>query len=216
MSFNLEELKRILPQLIKEDDAIRGAIISALSEIMVTRDDLKLLVEEMRDGFKQMDGRFEKMDSRFEELAIQNQKGFAELRQAISVLSVSISRIESKEGHLLENTILNLLKESLLLEKISPEDVRKENLIDKEGLVFYPNYSSDIDVVVDNGNIYLFEIKATVYKSDTDHFLQNVRLYEKVKNVKITAAFIISLRMSSQSYKHALNQSIRVINGDIM
>lgn len=47
------ELIRILPKLIKEDDTIKGAIISALSSVVATKDDIERLIEHSNRHFEE-------------------------------------------------------------------------------------------------------------------------------------------------------------------
>ncbi len=79
MGINIDELLKILPQLIRENDTVKGAILTALSGVIATREDILNLGREMDKRFEavqnQMDKRFEavqnQMDKRFE--AVQNQ-----------------------------------------------------------------------------------------------------------------------------------------------
>ncbi len=61
-----DEFLKILPKLIREDDAVRGAIIAALSGVVATRDDIRDLIREMEKRFEAIDKRFEVIDKRFE------------------------------------------------------------------------------------------------------------------------------------------------------
>jgi hypothetical protein len=222
MPIDLEELKRLLPKLIRENDAIKGAIIGALSGVVATHEDIKetnrnmntrfeALQKEMGDRFealqkemdnrfvalqKEMDDRFTKMDERFEKINLRMEKGFAELGEAIKILNISINRIESKEGRLIEKVILDILKEAFILEDINPKNIQKVSIEDESGEIFFPGYQTDVDIVARNGNIYIFEIKATVDHHDIAHFLQNTKLYEHVTGKKITKAYIVALRMN--------------------
>ncbi|MHA1150704.1 MAG: hypothetical protein ACTSR8_20985 [Promethearchaeota archaeon] len=64
-----EEFLRLLPKLIREDDEVKGAIISALSGVMATKEDIQRVIEHSDRRFEalrqQMDERFAKMDERF-------------------------------------------------------------------------------------------------------------------------------------------------------
>ncbi|MHA1371377.1 MAG: hypothetical protein ACTSRA_16865 [Promethearchaeota archaeon] len=68
-NINKEELLRILPQLIREDDTIKGAIITALSGVVATREDIRDLIEAMDRRFeeaaKEREALREQMDKRF-------------------------------------------------------------------------------------------------------------------------------------------------------
>jgi hypothetical protein len=44
---NIDELLEILPKLIRENDRVKGAIISALSGVVATHEDIVQLTKEM-------------------------------------------------------------------------------------------------------------------------------------------------------------------------
>ncbi|MBD3214146.1 MAG: hypothetical protein GF311_16170 [Candidatus Lokiarchaeota archaeon] len=60
---DIDELLKILPKLIRENDTVKGAIISALSGVVATHEDIVELN-------KAMDKRFEAMDKRFDALRV--------------------------------------------------------------------------------------------------------------------------------------------------
>jgi hypothetical protein len=91
-----EEFLKLLPKLIMEDNEVKGAIISILSGIVATKDDIKQVIEhsdkrfealqaQMDKRFEAMDKRFEAMDKRFETLQAQMDKRF-EAMDKISAL----------------------------------------------------------------------------------------------------------------------------------
>ena len=91
---DIDELIEILPELIKTNDRIKGAIITALSGVMPTTEDIKAIVNEMKLGFEQMqentDRRFEQMqentDRRFEQMQENTNRRFEEFQQTISAV----------------------------------------------------------------------------------------------------------------------------------
>ncbi|MHA1266814.1 MAG: hypothetical protein ACTSRS_16375 [Candidatus Helarchaeota archaeon] len=276
MPIDIDELIEILPKLIRENDTIKGAVISALGGIVATKEDIKFLIESMNKRFEAvdkrfeelielmdkrfeavdkrfeamdkrfeamdkrfeaMDKRFEAVDKRFEELielmdkrfeavdkrfeAVDKRfeavdKRFEAVINSIKDLTLSVSRIESKEGILFEKTVLELMKETLQLENIDPSKIRKEYLYDLKGVVFHRDYATDIDVLVENDNLYLVEVKATANRQDVEHFLQNIRLYEQVTGKKVTRPLLIALRIFLDAKGIADRYGIRVIAGTIM
>jgi len=60
------ELIKLLPKLIREDDEIKGAIITALSGVVATKEDIANLIEQWNRRFEAIDKRFEAIDKRFE------------------------------------------------------------------------------------------------------------------------------------------------------
>ena len=71
-----EEFLKILPKLIQEDNQVKGAIITALSGIVATKEDIKQVIEEF-------DKRFEAMDKRFEAMQIQMDKRFERVHERL-------------------------------------------------------------------------------------------------------------------------------------
>ncbi len=98
-----DELRKILPQLIREDDAIRGAIIAALSGVIATRDDIKDLIGEMDKRFGEMDKRFEamqkQMDQRFTTLQEHIDKRFEMVIQEIADTNRNVGLLKTFLGN---------------------------------------------------------------------------------------------------------------------
>ena len=85
---NIDELLEILPKLIREDDRVKGAIISALSGVVATHDDIVALTKSMDKRFESMDKRFESMDKRFESM----DKRFESIQQTMDKRFESVEK----------------------------------------------------------------------------------------------------------------------------
>ncbi|HEY0087394.1 MAG TPA: DUF3782 domain-containing protein, partial [Candidatus Lokiarchaeia archaeon] len=158
-----EEFLKLLPKLIREDDEVKGAIITALSGFVATKEDIAKIIEHSDRRFEAADKRFEAMDKRFEELIQQMNKGFEEARKDRKSLKVSIATMSSRSGEYLEDAILNLLSDKLIKENLEKSKISRESLVDPDGRVYYKDYNTNIDMVVQNGKIILIEIK---YRAD--------------------------------------------------
>jgi len=76
-----EEFLKLLPKLIQEDNQVKGAIITALSGVVATKDDIKQVIEEFDKRFEIMDRRFENMDKRFENMQMQTDRKFERVHE---------------------------------------------------------------------------------------------------------------------------------------
>jgi len=74
-----EEFLRLLPKLIREDNEVKGAIISALSGVMSTKSDIEKIIEHS--------------DKRFEELLKHINTGFEQSKRDQQDLSNKIDEI---------------------------------------------------------------------------------------------------------------------------
>ena len=267
------ELIKLLPKLIKENDEIRGAVISALSGVISTKDDLKVFSERMDKQFeeliKQMDKRFESMqqqmdkrfesmqqqmdkrfdlvdkrfeavdkrfeavdkrfeeliqlmdkrfeavDKRFERLLKQMNRGFEEARKERSEIKTSISTLGTRAGFQLERAILDLLKDKIIQKNINISKVKKVKLVDKEGKVFYKNFNTDIDVLIENGKRILIEIKFKPDNRDIFHLMKTAELYRYQTGKNYDNLMIICMEITQRNYQEATRQGISVITGEI-
>jgi hypothetical protein len=230
---DVQKFIEILPRLIRENDTVKGAIITALSGVVATKDDIKALIAEMDKRFEAVDKRFEavdkrfeamdrrfealqrEMDRRFEALQREMDRRFDQTDRQIKLLGVSVDRLEGKQGILMERTVLDLMRETLKMEHIDPDKVKKAFIVDRTGAVFWKDYSSDIDVLVENGNVYALEIKAKASHADVTRFIQHIRLYELMEMKKVTKSFVISLRIDPDIKTYAESKGIVVIVGEI-
>ena len=250
---NIENLLKILPKLVRENDTVKGAIITALTGVVATHEDIKEMIHEMdkrfeasrediaelkRDMDKRFDASREDMDKRFDaarkdmaelkrdmdkrfELSREDlAERFEAARKAVEIrfqkMEISFQRLEGKEGPDLEQLILSVMKETLSLENIDPDKIRNEMLYDTEGAVFYKDYSTDIDVLLENGNTYLVEVKATASTQDLAHFIQNAKLYELQTGKKPTQLILIGLRVRDQVLPMARRNNVRIVKGEVI
>jgi len=83
------ELLKLLPKLIREDDEIKGAIITALSGVVATKEDIVRIIESS--------------NRRFEALIVQMNKGFEEARKHRENIENSLIIVRESIGELIQN-----------------------------------------------------------------------------------------------------------------
>lgn len=113
------ELLKLLPKLIREDDEIKGAIITALSGVVATKEDIASLIEHSNRRFEQIEKRFEETHRRFEEAAKERrdmQDSMVVLRETMGEVLQKVDRIETdvKNGN---KEIMDYLKEQFETEE---------------------------------------------------------------------------------------------------
>jgi hypothetical protein len=130
-------------------------------------------------------------------------------------LEIAILVLQGKMGPELESLILDVMRETLLMENIDPDKISKKILIDKEGKVYRSDYSTDIDVLIENNNTYLIEVKATADNRDVIDLLDKAELYQLLTGREPTKLYMVALRMKQKNYDYAINKNISVILGEI-
>ncbi|TFF99062.1 MAG: hypothetical protein EU540_07305 [Promethearchaeota archaeon] len=112
------ELLKLLPKLIREDDEIKGAIITALSGVVATKEDIASLIEHSNRRFEHIDKRFEKIDKRFENI----DKRFEEVNKRFE--EASKEREDIRESMIILREIMGeLIKKTSILE----QDIKNGN-----------------------------------------------------------------------------------------
>ncbi|MHA1848249.1 MAG: hypothetical protein ACTSYS_05005 [Promethearchaeota archaeon] len=259
MKIDVKELIKILPKLIRENDEVKGAILSALSGVVATKEDIKELIKQMDKRFEamqeqmdkrfdamqeQMDKRFEAMEKRFEAMdkrfdAMQEQmdkrfeavdkrfeiidkkfeavdKRFDTLESKIdtnyTILRAAIDNIGNRGGKGLEEMVLKLLREHHDLKKVDFKRIERKKIVDAEGFIFPKNYSTDIDILMENGKTILMEIKFKVDLHDIFHFVQVSKLYEHLYH-DVDELWVLSLEVTSKTLKDSKKFPIKMIHG---
>ena len=108
---DIDELIRILPTLIRENDTVKGAIITALSGVVATKEDIKELILQMDKRFEAVDKRFEamqqQMDKRFDAMQQQMDKRFTKVETILNEIRQTIGRPFEQFGRNIVTRILN-------------------------------------------------------------------------------------------------------------
>ncbi len=225
-----EEFIKLLPKLIREDDEVKGAIITALSGVVATKDDIAAIIEHFDRKFEAIDKRFEAIDKRFEaidkrfeasdkrleQLIQQMNTGFEEARKERKYIDAKIDTLSGRSGTHLEDTILYLLNDNLIQENIQASKITKEILIDREGKIFWEDYATDIDVLIQDGKTILIEVKYHPDNRDAYHFLKNAELFEFIFNKKYDNLLLICLEIKKVNLEQIEKQGIRIIAGKIV
>ncbi|TXT54501.1 MAG: hypothetical protein BAJALOKI1v1_2150006 [Promethearchaeota archaeon] len=86
------ELLKLLPKLIREDDEIKGAIITALSGVVATKDDIARIIENFNRRFEEANKRFEAMDKRFETMQESMDKRFEAVDKRFETMQESMDK----------------------------------------------------------------------------------------------------------------------------
>nr|MDO8112624.1 DUF3782 domain-containing protein [Candidatus Sigynarchaeota archaeon] len=193
-NIDIDELLKILPKLIRENDTVKGAIISALSGVVATKEDIRELIREMDKRFDTMQ---KESNQRFEAI----QKELVSLRMDIKRIAVELATLSMRSGDDLEIMVRELLADTLVKNKINVSDVKKVQLVDAKGEIFAPGYDTAVDVAARNGDITLYEIKYRADQRDAYHFMQVARLYELVNGCKPNRLVMIVLEISNATLR---------------
>jgi len=196
-----EEMKQRL-EALREDMQQR---LEALREEMNQR--LEALREDMNRRFEQVDKRFEQVDKRFEQVhqdhlelkrrIIKLESGQDQILNRMTGmeawLKIISGNLGTEKGQTMEDLFAIALRYGLKNPDIKPETILlRQELVDVNGEIFLrKGYSTEVDLIAENGQLTVFEVKAHGEMDDVDWFVMKVELLRRQRpNQTVRGVFI--------------------------
>jgi hypothetical protein len=186
---DVQKLIEMLPKLIRENDTVKGAIITALSGVVATKDDIKALIAEMDKRFEAVDKRFEvmqqQMDKRFEAA---QQGTDAQHEKVISILT----DIKDAIGVPFEQFARNVVSRILAGEGTPGVELKKARLKDPKGVVFPSTREVEIDGLSDDPPVIVEITTILRDREKVEKFLAKKSFVEKQRGKVYRGFFVAS------------------------
>jgi hypothetical protein len=226
----IEQLRRALPQLLREHPEVRHELWGLMLEAFPSRQEFLAFLEELRalreesnrrfeglqheiaQRFEALDRRFEALDQRFETLLREmNQRFEAVDRRFEGVIAelreqrLHLSALGARVGRGLEFIVKGIVEE-FAGESFPLAD--RLVLVDTEGEVFgVPGAEVEFDLCAHNGRAYLVEVKSPLKTDDVLKF-QRKAAFAEAKLGRPLTRLIIALSMDSKA--EALMQQLGI------
>ncbi len=189
---DVKKLIDILPKLIRENDTVKGAMITALSGVVATKDDIKALIAEMDKRFEAVDKRFEAVDKRFEAA---RQRTDAQHDKVMSILT----DIKDAIGIPFEQFARNVVSRILAGEGTTGVELKKTRLKDPKGLVFPSTREVEIDGLSDDPPVIVEITTILRDREKVEKFLAKKAFIEKQRGRSYRGFFVASGSQLSQN-----------------
>lgn len=199
MTIDKDKLIKILPELIKSDDGIRGAIIAALEGVLATKEDIKLIIQAMDRRFEAGDRRFEEMDRRFGQLILE-----------VKEIKAAVGSLGGRVGINLEKTILEVLRETLIEDNIDIKQITAKKIKDWDAEIFQRGTPVQMDILGEDGDRIFIEIKFHVTTEDVMLFDKKCDFFVK-KLGEPTQKLIIGLEFDEEAKELANEYGFKII-----
>lgn len=142
-----DEFLKLLPKLIQEDNQVKGAIITALSGVVATKEDIKQVIQSAKEDIKQvievMDKRFEamqtQMDKRFEAMQTQMDKRFERVHERFD-------NIDLGYGVIAEGIEYSIIKREFRLKGFDLDLQIRQHFSDENNYVHPDTTDIEIDI----------------------------------------------------------------------
>lgn len=176
----LNEFQDFRQETKQEFIEVKGGIAQLQSDVSANRRDivgLKSDVAELKDGVES--NRKEILLSRREIIKTQHTQEMMIKRMdgMQTWMDYNFGNLRNQKGQQLEDMVAMALRYGLENPTIKPESLRlQQKLVDTTGEVFYKGYTSEVDLMTENGELTVFEVKATAKVGDVYLFAQKMKL----------------------------------------
>lgn len=232
------ELKYEVFRILNEEFVSRREMMEILEEMrqfrLETSERFKATQKQMDERFQamqnQMDERFEatqkQMDERFEATqkqmderfnAVQNQMK-DQFNQLVSMnqdtkdwVGVVVGGFQVRAGRNLEEAVAATLRVALRMQGIEPEHIQmRQKIFDESGLIGPSGRSYEYDILIYNGESYVFEVKSVPDFEDVDRFRDKCDLVSRELDLKRVHCVIITLAKTPELIRYCEQKGVEL------
>jgi len=183
--------------------------------------------EQVDQRFEQVDQHFEQVDQRFDEVH-QEQLGMkrdiVQLRHGQELIIKKIDgqekwlrfvtgQMRNEKGQTLEDLFAEALRYGLKNPDLKAENIcLRQILDDSDHAVFPSGFTSEVDLIIENGKISVLEIKATAKPSEVDLFALKIQVIAAQNPDKQVEGIFVSLAASDKVCSRCAKHGIRLID----
>ena len=219
----LETLEIQLPALLKrhpeletraymafiEAFATKKEVAAVLSELHAFRGEFGQFRTEVNERFEKVDERFEKVDEQFDQVKQQ----MAETKDRTDKLALAVGGFQRRAGRKLEDVVAGALRYGLKRQDVSADNVRlRQKLVDVEGVVGPAGRTYEVDILIDNSSLLVFEVKSAACKvEEVDRFADKVELVRRQHPDKAVEGALISLEPANTVKARCAEWGIQIL-----
>ena len=196
--------------------ATKKEVAAVLSELHAFRGEFGQFRTEVNERFEKVDERFEKVDERFEkvdEQFDQVKQQMAETKDRTDKLALAVGGFQRRAGRKLEDVVAGALRYGLKRQDVSADNVRlRQKLADVEGVVGPAGRTYEVDILIDNSSLLVFEVKSAACKvEEVDRFADKVELVRRQHPDKAVEGALISLEPANTVKARCAEWGIQIL-----
>ena len=209
----METLETQLPALLKRHPEFEMRVYSTFMRTFATQEKVAAVLSELRefreefgelrdefdefrtevnDRFEQVEGRLGRVEGRLDQMGQQ----FSDLRDWVEMI---VGRFQTRSGRKLEDVVAGAMRLVLERDDISAEHVRlRQPLEDAEGMIGPAGRRYEVDILVHNSALLVFEVKSVCELEDVDRFADKVALMRTLHPEKAVDGVIVTMAPLNQ------------------
>ena len=209
----LETLEKQLPALLARHPEMEQRVYTAFMRTFATKEEVAAVLSELRDFRGEFDTfrlrndeRFEKVDERFDQM----DQRFSDLRDWVEMI---VGRFQTRSGRKLEDVVAGTMRLVLGRDDILSENVRlRQPIEDVDGLIGPSGRRYEVDILVDNSTLLVFEVKSVCEVEDVDRFADKVALMRTLHSDKTVDGVIVTMAPLNEVETRCVEWGIKLVH----
>ena len=209
----LETLENQLPALLARHPEMEQRIYTAFMRTFVSKEEVAAVLSELRDFRGEFDTfrlrndeRFEKVDERFDQM----DQRFSDLRDWVEMI---VGRFQTRSGRKLEDVVAGTMRLVLGRDDILSENVRlRQPLEDVDGMIGPSGRRYEVDILVYNSTLLVFEVKSVCEVEDVDRFADKVALMRTLHPDKTVDGVIVTMAPLNEVETRCIEWGIKLVH----
>jgi hypothetical protein len=127
-------------------------------------------------------------------------------------LKFTLGELRNEKGRSLEDMVAVALRYGLKNPDIAPETLRLRQILEDTGQLFFPGFATEIDLIVEDDKLTVFEVKATHKTGDVDLFAMKLKLVALQNPTQQVHGIFICLAPSEGIQQRCLQLGIELVS----
>ena len=216
----MDTLETQLPALLKRHPEFEMRVYSTFMRTFATKDEVAAVLSELRefrnefDEYRvQVDKRFDRVEARLDRVEGRlDQMGqqFSDLRDWVEMI---VGRFQTRSGRKLEDVVAGTMRLVLGRDDVLSEHVRlRQPLEDAEGMIGPAGRRYEVDILVHNSALLVFEVKSVCELEDVDRFADKVALMRTLHPEKVVDGVIVTMAPLNQVEARCADWGLQLVH----
>ena len=185
--------------------ATREEVVAVLSELRELRDEFDEFRIEVNDRLDRVEVRLDRVEDRLDRMGQQ----FSDLRDWVEMI---VGRFQTRSGRKLEDVVAGTMRLVLGRDDVLSEHVRlRQPLEDAEGMIGPAGRRYEVDILVHNSALLVFEVKSVCELEDVDRFADKVALMRTLHPEKVVDGVIVTMAPLNQVEERCADWGLQLV-----
>ena len=208
----MDTLETQLPALLERHPEFEMRVYSTFMRTFATKKEVAAVLSELRE-FR---GEFDELRDEFDEFRIEvndrlDRMGqqFSDLRDWVEMI---VGRFQTRSGRKLEDVVAGTMRLVLNRDDVFSEHVRlRQPLEDAEGMIGPAGRRYEVDILVHNSALLVFEVKSVCELEDVDRFADKVALMRTLHPEKVVDGVIVTMAPLNQVEERCADWGLQLV-----